>query len=351
MLKYDVTDKEYESNPEAPETLIYSKRYNGWKLEYSGRQVEMKVVNKDDYFRYKAGFIKHIFPNYDSKLHYVEVMTYNEETLGWEDIPMGLFEYVALDTTKIPYGAFVFEETQSGPVIKKVNLTTDKYVALSQNFDLVADFNYFRTTLKAQYKKKGQRNRRGLIFYGPPGNGKTAQISNLCKLAEEEKFRVFFIDKEFKLSNLIDFKKIFGDTDNVFVIEEITERTVGRGTEELLSFMDGEMSWDNSYVIATTNHPEELPWNIIDRPSRFKVKLEFPNPTATERRIYLESLGVSETDIDEAVKATNNMSLDYLKNIALDSFVEDKPIPELLKEYKETKDKISNRFKNVKIGF
>lgn len=346
--EYKITQKERTSE-DPPETLVYSRRYGGYLLDSSRVMVRLFEFSHDEFMQYKAGEIKEFFPEFDPKVHSVETLTYDESCYKMDAVPVGLFKYKQPDETEVPYGCFVFEQTNNGTLLRKVTPSSDDFLDLNHKFDLNEDFKTFRSR-KSFYKSKGQRARKGLLFYGPPGNGKTAQISRLCKSAINEKFRVFFVDKTFNLTELIQFKKIFEKDDSVFVIEEITERVGGRGTEELLSFMDGEMSWDNSYIIATTNHPETLPWNIVDRPSRFKVKLEFDNPTESERKIYLMKMGVDETLIEEAVKATEGLSLDYIKNITLDSFIEEKTIPQIIKEYKSEKSKISNSFKKTKLG-
>lgn len=345
--EYKITKKERTSE-DPPETLVYSRRYGGYLLDSSRKLVKLLELTHHEFMQYIAGDVLQFFPEFDSTIHSSDTLSYEDGCFKMDKVPLGLYEYRQPDDSEIPYGCFVFEQTNNGTLLRKVTSSSDEFLDLNHKFDLVGDFKTFRSRKKF-YKSKGQRARKGLLFYGPPGNGKTAQISRLCHLAIKEKFRVFFVDKTFNLSELVQFKKIFEKDDSVFVIEEITER-IGRGSEELLSFMDGEMSWDNSYIIATTNHPETLPWNIVDRPSRFKVKLEFDNPTEKERRLYLTKMGVDEAAIEEAVKSTDGLSLDYIKNITLDSFIEEKTIPELIKEYKSEKSKISNSFKKTKLG-
>lgn len=346
--------KEYKVFPrlkdseDFPETLVYSRRYGGYFLSTSSKLIKLIEVTHEAYMRFRANEVTHIFPEYDENKHEVTALTYEETAIKMDVVPMGLNELQI--AANLPYGCFMFEETNNGTMLKKVNFSSDNYINLNHRFDLYKDFTEFRNVKKAIMKSKGQRGRKGVLFYGPPGNGKTTQISHLAKNAEKDKFRVFFIDKGCRLTNLIDFKRLLEKEDSVFIIEELTERADGRAGEELLSFTDGEMSWDNSYLIATTNNPEELPWNVVDRPSRFKVKLEFPNPTPDERKSYLRALGVDEEKVEEACKATEGFSLDYLKNVVMDSFIEEKDIPTILADYKNDKEKVYNKFKKSKLG-
>lgn len=352
--------KSYETFPDVKsnieeenvkETLSFSREYNGYFLRGSTKCIAMKSLTKEEYFKFLAGDVKTYFPEYNSELHYYDTPIYNNisELAHDNTIPVQLFEYV--ESPNKFFGCYLFESTNRGTLLKKLEFSRDEYIDLKNNFNLHEDFNVFRKN-KGKYEKlfgKG-RARKGLLFYGPPGNGKTAQISQLARFAESEKFRVFFIDKNLSLRDLFPFKSLFENEDNIFIIEELTERAEGRSSEELLSFLDGELSWNNSYVIATTNNPEELPWNLVDRPSRFKVKLEFPNPTAEEREIYLKHMKVPQVSLSETIKLTEGMSLDYIKNIVLDSFLEDKTIPEIIKLNKDEHEKVSNKFKTKKIG-
>jgi hypothetical protein len=342
--------KSEDDNPHVKETLFFDREYNGYFLRTSTKLIDMKILDKDEYFRFLAGDVSSFFPQYDEKIHYCDIPIYNTVSdLTINDIvPVSLFEYYS-DENKF-FGCYIFENTPRGVLLRKINFSSDEYIDLKGNIDLHKDFTNFCKD-KKKYEALGLRARKGLLFYGPPGNGKTAQISQLSKFAEKEQFRLFFVDKDISLRNLFPFKDLFEKEPSVFVIEELTERTGGsRDSEELLSFLDGELSWNNSYVIATTNHPEELPWNLIDRPSRFKVKLEFPNPTPSERKRYLEHMKVPKECVDETVELTEGMSLDYVKNIVLDSFLEDKAIPEIIKENKKTKEKIACKFSTKKMG-
>lgn len=346
MQQFPVVEKAH-SKEEINETLIFERRLNAYRIGTASKMIAFKQLNVAEYMRFSAGDIKSVFPEYNQDKHFIDEINYNPAVNNYETVPLALHEYT--ERGDVPYGCFLIEESANyGTVLKKVEFNSDEYVSLESSFDVVKDYqNFLSQKLRYTSGVQKKRHRKGVLMYGAPGNGKSIQIVQLCKLAHKDKFRVFFIDKGVDLKDLGQFKEILERDNNVFVIEEITER---ESKEDLLNFVDGEMSWDNSYIIATTNHPEELDWNIVDRPSRFKVKVEFKNPTKEERTTYLRKMGVQESVLNEAVDVTDGMSLDYLKNIALDSFIEEKSIPELMKEYKETKAKIHSRFKNGKLG-
>lgn len=264
-----------------------------------------------------------------------------------------LKEITPQQKTDLPYGIFAFKNSQNGPGIKEITFSeSDEYIDIGRELKLYESFTKFRELGsvfdKLKYK---QRQRTATLLYGPPGNGKTIEVSRLGKIAKEEKFRIFFInDSDVPLNSLNDFRPALENEWTIFVIEELTEFTSGGRVDELLSFLDGETSWNKSFTIATTNHPEEIPCNIIDRPSRFKHIIEVKNPNEKERTAYLKAMGVSDDTLAVAVEATKNLSLDYVKNIAFDAIVSGRSIPEIVVEYKKIKELVSKQFKNSKLG-
>jgi SpoVK/Ycf46/Vps4 family AAA+-type ATPase len=134
------------------------------------------------------------------------------------------------------------------------------------------------------------------------------------------------------------------------VIEELTERTGHTGTEKLLSFLDGETSWNNSYVVATTNYPDELPWNIIDRPGRFGTIVEVKNPTKEQRMSYMKIMALNLEELEEAADATEGLCFDYVKCTVLDALDNGTSVKEEVQKYKERREKVSKAFKSTKLG-
>lgn len=347
MKRYFASD-EIKDTDNIEQTIVYSRKHKGYIVASNIKLIELVSASSDDYLRLEAGEAKHLFPQFDPETHYISYNSYDAHVTGYDNIPVKLMNKI-VEPEPIPYGSFIFEQADYELVMKEFIPTIDNYIDINNDFNLDEDFKQFRES-KSLFKKLKQKPRKGVLLYGPPGNGKTIQICKLAQKAKEEKFRLFFITSDVKIKELFEFKKVLdsNEGDNVFIIEEITERVNGRrDLDDLLSFLDGELSWNNSYVIATTNHPEELPWNIIDRPTRFKLIKEVPNPNETKRRKYFEHIGIQ--NIDEAIAATKDLSLDYIKNITFDSIISNKSVKEVVEEYKKNREKLSKTFKK-KIG-
>ena len=160
-----------------------------------------------------------------------------------------------------------------------------------------------------------RKKKLGVLLYGPPGNGKTTDIMELSKYAEKYHYRVFVIDASYDISRLEEIRKLFLDSRTIFVLEELTERTSKSAIESLLTFLDGENSWDNSIVIATTNYPSDLPPNIVDRPGRFEVFIEYKNPNLDEITQLAELHGFSGNAENYTCLANKGLSYDYVSHI------------------------------------
>lgn len=190
----------------------------------------------------------------------------------------------------------------------------------------------------------GRKNKKGFLLFGAPGNGKTTEIMSLFSVAEEEKIRIFIVSRRTDLTGLSNLKKVLEADKTIFVFEELTQRTDADGTEELLTFLDGENSWNNSVTIATTNYPKQLPENLVDRPGRFDTFIEYCNPTKDE----IMTLGyVYGFEPEQSAELNNKeLSFDYVSFIMSTAKARGISIKEAVTQETEKKKKISNTFKS-----
>jgi SpoVK/Ycf46/Vps4 family AAA+-type ATPase len=136
------------------------------------------------------------------------------------------------------------------------------------------------------------------------------------------------------------------------MIEEITSMmTTHSEVSLLLSFLDGDKSWDNILTIATTNYPHKLPANFVDRPSRFDRLYSVDNPSEKVREIYLTKL-MGKAVHPSIIKKTESYSLAYLKELIVESKIYGHTISETLKDFEQRKALIKHGFeKQGNIGF
>lgn len=205
--------------------------------------------------------------------------------------------------------------------------------------DLVLDdFTIQRTKkdlegwIKAEdrYRKLNIPYRRGYLFEGPPGNGKTAVAKVMMCNYGFSAYRFDFSNPNFTDSNLEEaFRDASEGAPAIFLMEDIDRVFAKDGTAKsqitldgLLNCLDGVVSYDGVVVIATANNPQDLDPAIRLRPGRFDVPVRFDNPIKELRRRYFEYVlnrcevnAVTEECLKYVVNQTDGMSFAYLKSI------------------------------------
>jgi cell division protease FtsH len=141
---------------------------------------------------------------------------------------------------------------------------------------------------KDLFDRKGIPLKRGLLFYGPPGNGKTMVGKILAK--EVDANFVWVTPKDLidagprDIADIYSFARLLAPA--IIFFEDIDliggEDRFGRSFQwvlgELLSQLDGFDSNHGVITIATTNNIEVLDKALANRPGRFDIRIEFPNP-------------------------------------------------------------------------
>lgn len=195
-------------------------------------------------------------------------------------------------------------------LIKRAKIRNPKHIVLPEGiFDfLTKDIQDFYNS-ESWFEELGIPHKRGYLFYGPPGNGKTstivclashfsipvyiipkltdANIDKMCSLFSElpkKAFVVFedidaMLHKKRKAKSRID--ELLGDD------ADDEEKDAAKETTEekkvnfsgLLNALDGMTTPEGHIIFMTTNHPESLDPALI-RPGRVDRKVEFHNPDA-----------------------------------------------------------------------
>jgi len=155
--------------------------------------------------------------------------------------------------------------------------------------EIFVDIDQF-LAVKESYRKFGLTHKRGYLFYGPPGSGKTSLAMMLAKrfITQANGLVVYIDDDDMLVAAVNLLRDVEPGRPVMYLIEEadmIVDST------QCLSILDGEMSVAGAVFVAMTNYKEDLPPRIANRPGRFDrvVKVDCP-PEAVQveylKRVY-----------------------------------------------------------------
>ncbi len=185
---------------------------------------------------------------------------------------------------------------------------------------------------RATYEEYGIPWKRGILFVGPPGNGKTHAVKALINAMEQpclyvKSFRADYGSEEGNISNVFDRARKTAPC--ILVFEDLDSLLNDQNRSFFLNELDGFAANIGVVTLATTNHPERLDPAILDRPSRFDRKYPFDLPEQTERQAYITmwntslkpALRLSDEAINTLSELTEGFSFAYLKELFLSSMM------------------------------
>lgn len=144
-----------------------------------------------------------------------------------------------------------------------------------------------------QYERLRVPWKRGVIFYGPPGNGKTISIKATMHTLYKRKppvptlyvkTLISFVPSVFSIESI--FRKARQEAPCYLVFEDLDSVVTDNVRSFFLNAVDGISPNDGIFMIGSTNHLDRLDPGIANRPSRFDRKFFFPNPDYDQRVQY-----------------------------------------------------------------
>ena len=255
---------------------------------------------------------------------------------------------------EIPAGQYIYiDEGYSAPArLVPTSFRKDKYISLpSISKSIITDINEFLEN-EPLYRSVDPEMcyKLGILLYGEPGEGKSSLIRNIVSNNLPQDAITITLNRDNFISHSMQrhIKKTLSHRLKVFIFEELTTHTESsHDAEQLLSFLDGEASLDKCIVFATTNYPELLPGNIVDRASRIDKMYKLCSPEKEERALILAHY-LKRPATEEEVALTDKVSTAYLKEIALTSLIKKISIKESSELIESRKVSIKNNFKSDK---
>lgn len=189
------------------------------------------------------------------------------------------------------------------------------------------------------FKQYNFLHRRGYMFYGPPGSGKTSLVAQIVDNVIGNEGVAFLCDTNPSTveSALRTFRDVEPNRPLVCLFEDIDAIIENYGEHELLCLLDGENNIDKVLNIATTNYPEKLDRRIAARPRRFDRVIKIDMPTKAMRSTYFQKkMKIEDTkELANLLDLTDNFSFASCADLVISVKCLDKDVAETAKTLRE----------------
>lgn len=168
---------------------------------------------------------------------------------------------------------------------------------------LIQDLDKFDAALDT-YRSLGINHKRGYLFYGNPGTGKTSIAKAIASYLQRPLYIISLSNKDDKsIINLVNDARpgsviLFEDIDCILDANRETKDNVKFNFSTFLNILDGLYSPERCIFVLTTNHPETIDYAIL-RKGRidYSARIDYPCPSHVKEfldKFYSTSVQLSQ---------------------------------------------------------
>jgi SpoVK/Ycf46/Vps4 family AAA+-type ATPase len=213
----------------------------------------------------------------------------NEQGLQWTVAANGSFHVCGRTTDRLPPGAYACRLDNCGnPFFQPRDLRIDELIEFGDSLPArVLDEIERFWSMGQRFARLGFLHRRGYLFYGKQGCGKSSLIHQvLARLAAAGNVAFFCEFPPHFVACVQRFRQVEPDRPIVCVFEDVDAIIANYGDGDLLQWLDGNNQVDKAVNLASTNYPERLDRRIIARPRRFDRILRIDAPDDRVRSAF-----------------------------------------------------------------
>lgn len=234
---------------------------------------------------------------------------------------------------------------------------------------IIAEANIFFNNLHV-YEELEEPKARKILLHSPPGMGKTATITHYCLQAVQQDAGTVILQwptSQVSSDDVLNFLSKHSEYDAACTRLILLMEDIGGGEREgsygsrsvdsaMLDLLDGLQVTFRlpTFIIATTNYPQNLLSALADRPGRFDLILALKPPSYNEKIDLVEFIAKRKLDDSEKeafkAKGCEEFSVAHLKEVVIRSRLHNKPIGEVVKELIQHKKTFNKDFEEDKGG-
>lgn len=266
----------------------------------------------------------------------------------------------------VPPGVYrLNQSSELGIFMRKNNLVlSDELLRLPipECAEIIDDVhNFWSDDTKNKFSEYQTVYKRGIIVYGPPGNGKSYMIQIIIADLVKMGGVVIALDTVDCVHYFVrfaqSFRKIEPKRPLIVILEDI-DNVIDAGSgvlSALMNILDGINQIDNVVYLATTNYVEKLQERISNRPSRFDRVYLIGTPDRDVREYFInnkmQASDLKKIDMEKWLDATDGLSLSHIKELIVSVVILGKKFEDVMEHFSGMKRPRNSRSAADKVGF